>query len=216
MSLAKTQRRKVENVVFPRARTVTWFGLAALLLALAQAGCADDPAWRTKDVSGVLPSLEFSLTDENGRPVTEASFLGKPAAVFFGYTHCPDICPITMGQLRAAIGRLPESKRNDVQVLFVSVDPARDDPARLAEYTSSFGPQFVGLTSNEETLRQLTKRYRATFSYETPDDNGDYLVSHPSAVYVFDAQGDARLLMRNSDPVDAIAHDLERLVRQAG
>lgn len=187
-----------------------------LTLILALAGCADDPDWRTKDVTGVLPDLEFRLTDENGDTVTEQAYRGKATAVFFGFTHCPDICPVTMGTLRAAIARLPEEWREDVQVLFVSVDPQRDDPARLAEYTESFGPQFIGLTSDEDTLKALTKRYRATFSYGEPDEHGNYEVSHPSAVYVFDSRGRARLLMRTSDPVDAIAHDFARLARQAG
>lgn len=190
--------------------------LVLMPIVLLLAGCAEDPSWRTKDVTGVLPDLEFRLTDERGETVTEEAFLGEPTAVFFGYTHCPDICPITMGKLRMAIGQMPGELQDDVQVLFVSVDPERDDPERLTEYTASFGPQFVGLTSDEESLKSLTKRYRATFSYEMPDENGDYLVSHPSAVYVFDAQGKARLLMRNDDSAQAIASDLERLASQAG
>lgn len=188
--------------------------LVPLLFTLA--GCAEDAEWRTKDVTGVLPELNFRLTDENGDTVTQEAFRGRPAAVFFGYTQCPDICPITMGTMRAAIGRLPENLRDEIQVLFVSVDPRRDDPARLAQYTASFGPQFTGLTAEEATLRRITKRYRATFSYGEPDEHGYYEVSHPSAVYVFDDRGRARLLVRNSDPVEAIAHDLERLARQAG
>jgi protein SCO1/2 len=190
--------------------------IAAIVSILMLTGCAEDPSWQTKDVSGVLPDLEFRLTDERGEIVTEDAFLGRPTAVFFGYTHCPDICPITMGKLRMAIGQMPEDLRDDVQVLFVSVDPERDDPKRLTDYTASFGPQFTGLTSDEATLRDLTKRYRATFSYEAPDEDGDYLVSHPSAVYVFDAQGKARLLMRNDDPAQAIAQDFRRLVESAG
>lgn len=186
-----------------------------LLSILLLAGCAEDPSWRTKDVTGILPSLEFRLTDENGEQATEERFLGEPTAVFFGYTHCPDICPITLGKLRMAIGQMPAELRDDVQVLFVSVDPERDGPARLKEYTASFGPQFTGLTADEKTLREVTKRFRATFSHGEPDENGDYLVSHPSAVYVFDAEGRARLLMRNDDSAKAIAHDLERLARAA-
>lgn len=191
-------------------------GFVLIIATLFLAACTEDPSWETKDVSGVLPDLEFRLTDERGETVTEEAFLGRPTAVFFGYTHCPDICPITMGKLRMAIGQMPAELQDDVQVLFVSVDPERDDPARLTEYTASFGPQFVGLTSDEESLKALTKRYRATFSYEMPDEQGDYLVSHPSAVYVFDGKGRARLLMRNDDPAQAIASDLERLARAAG
>lgn len=190
--------------------------LAFILMTTLLVACTEDPAWRTKDVTGVLPELEFRLTSERNETVTEQAFLGKPTAVFFGYTHCPDICPITMGKLRMAISQMPEDLRDDVNVLFISVDPGRDGPDRLKEYTGSFGPQFTGLTADEDTLRETTKRYRATFSYGVPDENGDYLVSHPSAVYVFDAGGEARLLMRNDDSAKAIAADLERLVRAAG
>lgn len=183
---------------------------------LVLAGCADDTGWQTKNISGIMPDLQFQLTGEDGSRVTEQAFRGEPVAVYFGYTHCPDICPLTMRKLQSAIARLPEGDRNDLKVLFVSVDPKRDDPATLAQYTGSFGSQFVGLTGNEDTLRSLAKRYRATFSYGEPDEHGDYTVSHPSAIYVFDAEGKIRLLMRTDDTPEAIAHDLGRLVEAAG
>lgn len=185
--------------------------LAAAVFGLL-AACSGNQSWQTTNITGILPDLEFRLTNENGETVTAEKFRGEPALVFFGYTHCPDICPITLGKLSAAIAQLPPKKQDNVNVLFVSVDPRRDSPQRLAEYTSSFGPQFIGLTGDKEYLKELLKQYRATFSYGEPDENGNYPVSHPSAVYVFDAQGDARLLMRYNDPVKAIASDLAQLI----
>ena len=179
------------------------------------AACGEDPDWRTRDVTGVLSSLEFELTDEHGDPVTQAAYAGSPVAVFFGFTHCPDICPITLGRLRSAISELPEPMRDELQVLFVSVDPGRDGPENLREYTGFFGPQFTGLTAEESVLRDLTRRFRATFSYGEPGPEGDYTVSHPSAVYVFGPDGRARLLIRQDDTVEAIAHDLQRLIAQS-
>lgn len=184
------------------------FFMALLLIA----GCGEGPAWQTKDVTGVLPDLAFRLTDETGNKVTEQAYRGRVSAVFFGFTNCPDICPINLGKLRSAIGELPESARDDIRVLFISVDPQRDQPGTLAEYTEFFGPEFIGLTADEATLRSLTKRYRATFSYGEPDDRGEYTVSHPSAIYVFDGHGSARLLFRQDDSVEAMAGDLEHLV----
>jgi len=178
--------------------------------------CSGDIGWQTRNISGIMPPLEFTLTGEDGSTVTQEAFRGEPVAVYFGYTHCPDICPLTLHKLQTAIARLPEDERSDLKVLFISVDPKRDDPATLAQYTSSFGPQFVGLTGDEDTLRSLAKRYRATFSYGEPDEHGDYMVSHPSAIYVFDAKGKIRLLMRTDDGADAIAHDLGRLVEATG
>ncbi len=186
--------------------------LAAITLLVA--GCGGGTVWETKDVTGVLPPLEFALVSEDGRPVTEAAFRGEVAAVFFGYTHCPDVCPVTLARLRRALDQLPGATRERMVVLFVSVDPGRDTPASLAEYTAAFGPEFVGITGTVDALRRMTRRYRATFGYGASDGDG-YAVSHPSAVYVFDGRGRARLLIRTDDPVAAVAHDLGRLAGEA-
>lgn len=182
-----------------------------LLLALL-AGCGSEPAWNTKDISGLMPELAFTLTDENDRGVSAADYSGKLRLLFFGYTSCPDICPTTLGRLQAALGQLNETERQRTRVLFVSVDPERDGPAELRDYTRWFGPAFVGLTGTEKQLRELSRRYRTTFSYGKPDAHGEYEVSHSSAVFVFDAQGQARLLLRDSDSPQAIAADLKRLL----
>lgn len=199
----------MRDLIWP-ARRLRRFTAMLLLVA----GCSDGAAWETKDVTGVLPSLEFALVSEDGEPVTQAAFRGRTTAVFFGYTRCPDVCPVTMARLRRALAELPAALRGHVAVLFVSVDPGRDTPASLAEYTAAFGPEFVGVTGSQAALRRVTRRYRATFGYGGAGD-GDYAVSHPSAVYVFDDLGRARLLIRPDDPVDAITRDLERLAREA-
>ena len=184
-----------------------------LLLITVLAGCSADAEWRTKDISGLMPALAFTLTSERGETVTAKDYPGKVNLLFFGYTSCPDICPATLGRLRAALDQLDASEREQVQVLFVSVDPKRDDPARLREYTDAFGPDFVGLTGTAEQLEALTKRYRTTYSLGEPDKQGDYLVSHSSAVFAFDRQGEVQLLMRDADGTEAIAADIARLAR---
>lgn len=177
------------------------------------AGCADDVTWQTKDISGLMPELAFTLTSERGETVTADKFTDQVNLLFFGYTNCPDVCPITLGRLRGVLKQLPEEVAEQVRVLFVSVDPERDGPEALRSYTAQFGEHFIGLTGTRDQLDALTKRYRTTYGYGEPDDDGSYEVSHGSAVYAFDADGEARLLIRNSDTTEAVAGDIEQLVR---
>jgi protein SCO1/2 len=185
-----------------------------VLVSLWLAGCGEK-AWQTKDISGLMPSLAFELVDENGNEVTADQFRGKSILLYFGFTHCPDICPTTLARFDAATQRMNEELRDDILVLFVSVDPRRDDRETLDSYTDAFGPQFIGLTGDKEALDALTRRYRVTYGYGEEDNNGNYDVSHSSAVFAFNEAGEARLLMRDSDPMDAVVADLERLVKDA-
>jgi protein SCO1/2 len=182
------------------------------VLALALAACGGDPAVRTKDISGLMPELEFTLVDERGETVTAADYAGTVNLLFFGFTHCPDICPVTLGKLDRAVDELPAGDREDVRILFVSVDPQRDDPAALREYTDFFGEGIVGLTGEADALDALTKRYRTTYGYGEETAPGEYAVSHSSAVFAFDRDGEARLLMRQDDPIEAITADVARLL----
>jgi len=187
---------------------------AAAALALLVSGCGEEP-WHGKDITGLMPELAFDLTDESGSPVTEAVFAGRPVAIYFGFTHCPDICPTTLARLAAAARRLPDGLDRELQLAFVSVDPARDDPAQLDRYTGAFSDRMLGLTGTQKQLQSLTRRYRITYGYEEPDENGDYEVSHSSAVFVFDAEGEARLMLLDSLSVQQMAHDLELLLGRA-
>lgn len=190
-----------------------------LLLCLAFAGCSSEQSWRTTNITGVMPPLQFTLTNENGKEVSASKYVGngKVNIVFFGFTYCPDVCPTTLARLSAVVEELPETAANDMQILFVSVDPARDTPERLAQYTSAFGPEVIGLTGTQEQLRTLTKRYRVTYGYGEKDASGNYPVSHSSAVFVFDREGDVRLLMSpygpDYDSIETMAADLKQLVQ---
>lgn len=161
-----------------------------------------------------MPPLEFDLTSEEARSVSEADYIGDVTLLFFGFTHCPHICPTTLANLAAVSQELGEDARDDLQVLFVSVDPDRDDPATLREYTDTFGPEFIGLTGDEEALQALTRRYRVTYGYGKKDAAGNYDVSHSNAVFAFDRDGNAQLLIREEDPKEAVMADLERLLQQ--
>lgn len=183
------------------------------LWVLGLSACNDsEVTWTGTDITGVMPDLEFELMSETKETVSAGQWTGKPALLFFGYTQCPDVCPGTLQSLNQAIAQLPEARRDDINVLFVSVDPARDTPEVLSAYTDFYGPQFVGLTGNETQLRDLAKRYRTTFGYDQPDDNGYYAVSHSSAIYGFDREGQARVLLRSNLPTDQLSSDLETLL----
>jgi len=187
----------------------------ALLAAALLAACAAEPAWQSQVIEGTMPPLAYTLTSETGETVDERALAGTVRLLFFGYTQCPDVCPMTLSKLKGALERLPPALAERVRVMFVSVDPGRDDPAQLREYTNAFGGNFVGLTGTEAQLDALTGRYHTIYELGVPNDAGDYPVAHGSVVYVFDARGEARLLIRNSDTVAAVASDLGRLARQA-
>ncbi|TYC57496.1 SCO family protein [Marinobacter sp. BW6] len=190
--------------------------LCSVFVALMLAGCAgNDESWHGKDISGLMPELEFQLKGTNGNTVTPADSEGTIRLLYFGFTSCPDVCPTTLTDLSRSIHQLPEEYQDDVTTLFVSVDPRRDTPERLASYVNFFGERIVGLTAEEPTLRQLTKRYRTTFGYDEPDASGNYNVSHSSAVYVFDRDGNARLLLRPGLSPEQISEDLAQLAQES-
>ncbi len=184
----------------------------AVLPVVALAGCGSEkPQWALKDISGLMPPLQFTLTGESARTVRADDFQGKVTLLFFGYTNCPDVCPTTLTTLSRSLDELgPEAK--EVRVLFVTVDPERDTVEALRKYTDFFGSEFVGLRGDEKQLQALAKRYRVAYSRGEPDANGDYPVTHSSAVFIFDREGQARLLAKASDGAEEIAEDLKRLL----
>ncbi|WP_150913658.1 SCO family protein [Marinobacter halotolerans] len=188
--------------------------LAVFALALL-AGCSNsDQNWNAKDISGLMPELAYQLVDTSGESVSAQDTGGNIRLMFFGFTSCPDICPTTLQKLSKAVNGLPEPMQKDVRILFVSVDPNRDTPERIKSYVEFFSDQIVGLTGPEENLRELSKRYRTTFGYEDPNENGNYAVSHSNAVYVFDRQGEARLLVRPDQTIEALQDDLKALANE--
>jgi len=193
--------------------------LSTLLVAgLSLVGCQrhEQPVpWELTDISGHMPDLAFQLTDDTGKAVTAADYRGKVTLLYFGYTHCPDVCPLTLAHLHVVLQRLGQLA-DGVRILFVSVDPARDTPAVLHQYVTAFDPHAVGLTGSPSDIEALTKRYRAAFTREPDKGTGGYDVSHSSGIYIFDATGKARLLATPSDPQDKLVHDLHLLLSPAG
>lgn len=188
--------------------------LAALFVPLLLAACSHaPPPWQLNDVSGHLPDLQFSLTSDTGKPVTAADFRGKYVMMYFGYTHCPDVCPLTLVHLHLVMQKLG-AEAGKVQILFVSVDPARDTPPVLHQYVTAFDPRIVGLTGAPQQIAAMAKRYRAAFNVDAKQPNGGYEVSHSSGIYIFDKQGHAQLLGTSADAPDEFVHDMKLLIGQ--
>ncbi|WP_408379140.1 SCO family protein [Paraburkholderia megapolitana] len=200
-----------------RTRLPRMFVLCAALGILGAAGtltgCSREAEpWKLTDVTGHLPDLSFSLTGDDGKPATGDTFKGRTSLVYFGYTHCPDVCPETMARLMQVLTQLgPDAQQ--VRILFVTVDPARDTPKALHEYLGAFDAQHArGLTGSDRQIESMAQRYRVAYQMEKRDPNGDYEVTHSSAVYIFDAEGHARLLATDQDSPDVIAHDVRRII----
>lgn len=145
--------------------------------------------------SGARIGGDFALTDQTGRPVTEASYRGKAMLIFFGFTHCPDVCPTELSTLATAMDQLgPDAAR--VQPLFITVDPERDTPEKLADYVGLFHPALAGLTGTPAQIAQVAKAYRVYYAKVTPPGASDYLMDHSAFVYLLGPDGALRGMFR--------------------
>jgi protein SCO1 len=154
----------------------------------------------------------FKLIDQDGKPITDADLKGKPHLVFFGYTHCPDVCPTTMFDISEVFRALgPDADR--AAALFVTVDPERDTPALLAQYVPAFNPTFVGLRpADQAQLTKVTKDFRIYYAKvpgKTPDS---YTMDHTAASYVLDTNGKLRLFARDGQGAAPWVHDIKLLL----
>lgn len=193
-------------------------GIAPLaLLCLALIACdAQHPSqrWQLSNVSGHLPDLNFTLSGDRGKPVSGSDLRGKVILLYFGYTHCPDVCPLALTHLHVVMQRLG-AQADELRIAFVSLDPARDTPALLEQYTQAFDARAIGLTGTEQQLSDLAKAYRVAFSRQPANADGSYEVNHSSAVFVFDRLGHARLISTSADNMDALTHDLQLLLEES-
>jgi protein SCO1/2 len=160
--------------------------LGAALLAIGALAFGEAKLWRAPpQQAATLIGGAFKLEGPDGRVVTDADLKGHPSLVFFGYTHCPDICPTTLAQISDVLRRLPGKPIN---VLFISFDPERDTPAVLKDYLASFDPRIVGLSGEPAAVTQAERAYRV-YAKKVPGANGDYSFDHTAIVYLMDARG---------------------------
>lgn len=177
------------------------FGLVMLVTHLLVKPPAPPP-----ELAGVLRSefrqlAPFQLQSHNHGPVNEASLQGKWTFVFFGYLSCPDICPNTLNELNtfwALLKDETDAQPDDLQILFVSVDPVRDSTENLASYVAHFNKEFIGATAGKGAIDRLTRQFGADYEIETETATGQYLVAHTSAIFLVDPYG--RLVAAFSQP----------------
>jgi len=202
-------------------RSTLW-GLAAgvaIALVAVNTGWLQLPSTsvtRAQQRQAAMPQLggAFDLVDQNGARRTWGDFRGKPVAVFFGFTHCPDICPTTLGELSVVLADLGE-RGDDLQVVLVSGDPARDTPTVLREYLQSFDPRIVGLTGDEREIERAFGVFKA-FRRVVPLEGGGYTVDHSAGVYLYDADGAFFGTLDREEPVATRDAKIRRLLDAGG
>ncbi len=214
--LRRADGRPLPAAAVPAMRRRDLVGLA--LAAFATAGCDKlMPSSRTfngVDITGSDLGPDFRLTDHNGKERTLADFRGKAVALFFGYTHCPDVCPTTLSDMANAVKLLgPDGQR--VQVIFVTVDPKRDTPELLKNYVPAFNPTFLGLYGDAPATAKVTKDFKI-YAAERPGKTPEsYTVDHSAGLYLLDPQGRLRVFESHGQGAEAIAHDLAQLLRSS-
>lgn len=191
--------------------------LCLLLLAILAIGaltaCSERKAtlqFKSTDITGTSIGGDFAMTDHTGQPRKLSDYKGKIVLLFFGFTHCPDVCPTTLSEAAGAMKVLGE-KSKDVQVLFVTVDPERDTQALLAQYVPAFDPRFVALRGTREELEVATRQYKV-FYEKVPTPSGTYTMNHTAGTFVLDRQGRLRLLIQYGAGVDVVSHDIAQLL----
>jgi protein SCO1/2 len=182
-----------------------------ITFSLLLAGCDRGPQFKSTDITGVDYGETLELTDHTGRRRTLEDFRGKAVVLFFGFTHCPDVCPTTLADLSQALRQLgPDAER--VQVLFVTVDPERDTREALAKYVTAFDPRFLGLYGDDAATRRTAQEFK--IYYEKRKAGESYSVDHSGQSYVIDPRGRLRLLVRPERIGSDLAEDLKTLLKE--
>lgn len=179
------------------------------------AGCEGGAAkFKSTDITGADFGRSLSLTGHDGKPRTLEDFRGKLVVMFFGYARCPDICPTTLADMAQTMKSLG-SDADRVQVLFVTMDPARDTREVLSQYVPAFDASFLGLYGDEEATRRVAKEFKIFYEKREGSAPGAYTVDHSAQSYVLDAQGRLRLFVRHDRIAEDLAADLRQLLKEA-
>lgn len=183
-----------------------------LLACLALAAC-QPPATHGTLIDPPMAAPDFTLLSDQGE-VSKSDLQGRIAVLFFGFTHCPDICPDTMVRLRHAMAELRPHEAEQVQVVMISVDPERDDPATVGRYARSFDERFLGLTGAPEVIARVASGY-GIYQRKVPMGDEDYTVDHTAALTVLNRQGETVLIWRYGLAPEEMAADLRLLLRRS-
>lgn len=190
--------------------------MRCFLLLLLLVGCSPDTSQKESIfigsvVSGAKAGTHVLLDGHDGRPYRLADFKGKVLVLFFGYTHCPDVCPTTIAEINKAIKLLGERARG-VQVVFVTLDPERDTLDVLGRYVPYFNADFIGLRGAADATKNLARDFRLFYARQESGSKAGYLIDHGAGMYVFDRGGSLRLYLNHGQRAQDIAHDLKLLL----
>ncbi len=197
------------------AKQKVWLigGLLGLLLILMGVGFVLRPhTYRGTLIEPPLPMADFRLTDQYGSDFRLSDLKGRVVFVFFGYTYCPDVCPITLATFRQVNANLAEQAEK-VRFVFITVDPQRDSPEVLARHLRNFDPQFVGLTGSEEELAKVWKQFGAFRQIRQVEGSENYLVDHTARIYVLDAEQNLILTYPYDIGVKVLLEDIRQLLK---
>jgi protein SCO1 len=189
--------------------------LSTIICSLALLAACDGggPKFKSTDITGADYGKTLALPDASGRVRRLADFRGSAVVLFFGFTHCPDVCPTTLADMAGVMKKLgPDAAR--VQMLFVTVDPERDTPEDLAKYVHAFDPRFIALRGDPAATQRVAKDFK--IFYEKRKEGDTYTVDHSAQSYVFDPQGRLRLLVRPQAIASDLPSDLETLLKERG
>lgn len=192
--------------------------LIVIASSLLAAGCGDmlqtpaDPP----PLAGAALGGDFTLTSESGKPVSWSDFDGQYRTIYFGYTYCPDVCPVDVQRAMAGLKEFEKAHPDlaaKIQPLFVGVDTERDTPEVLTEFTDNFHPRLIGLTGDKETLTEAAAKFAASFSKGEPAPGGGYLVNHTNITLLFGPDGQPISMLPTDEGPKAVAAELEKWVR---
>lgn len=187
----------------------------SLLLALVLAACGQS-AKTPPPLEGARMGGAFALTGEDGRIVRDSDFAGKYRLIYFGYTYCPDVCPVDVQKLMQGLTALEKSapqKAEKIQPLFITVDPARDTPAVVREFTANFHPRLIGLTGTPEEVEKAAKAYGVFFQKGEEPEPGAYLVDHSRMATLYGPKGEPIAPIGQDGTPQQIADELARWVK---
>ncbi len=184
------------------------FACGALLAILT--ACSPAKQFGT-DITGADFANTLSLIDHTGKPRQLGDFKGKVVALFFGFTHCPDVCPTTMADLAKAM-KLMGKRSDEVQVLFVTLDPERDTQQVLAKFVPSFDSRFIGLYGTPEQIAETAKNFKIFYAKQNETGKSGYTIDHSAGVYAFDKNGKIRIYIKFGQKPNEIAQDLATIL----
>lgn len=190
--------------------------LLAFLLAAGVGGCSRGDHAAAAPLAGARLGGPFTLTDQNGRRITDAAFAGRYRIVYFGYTFCPDVCPLDMQTVGAAMRLLDASDPGlsaKLVPIFISVDPARDTPAVLKAFVAAFYPRMVGLTGTDAEIAAVAKAYAVYYQKAPPSPGGGYMVAHSRVGYLMGPNGAPVALLPVEKTPQDVAAELRRWVK---